>query len=196
MESPAITKPNDSFRDLMRRVRDGSDEAAWELVDLYGEMIRRAVRRALNQRLRSKFDSLDFVQIVWSSFFRARFRSEQFDRPEELTAFLVAMARNKVGMEIRRRLLTEKYNLNRENSLDGDKGDAWEGISDHQPGPIDVAIARERWHQMMEDQPDHYRRIIQLRLQGYTYQDIADSLQVAESTVRRFLKRLFHERVA
>jgi RNA polymerase sigma-70 factor (ECF subfamily) len=196
METSATATPNDSFRDLMRRVREGSDEAAWELVDSYGEMIRRAVRRALNQRLRSKFDSLDFVQLVWSSFFRARFRFEQFDRPEELTAFLVTMARNKVGMEIRRRLLTEKYNLNREETLFGEKGEGWEEVSGHQPGPIDVAIAREQWSLMMEDQPEHYRRIIQLRLQGHTYQDIADTLQVAESTVRRFLKRLFHERVA
>jgi RNA polymerase sigma factor (sigma-70 family) len=58
-----------------------------------------------------------------------------------------------------------------------------------------MAIARERWHQIMDDQPEHYRRIIQLRLEGYTYQDIADTLQLAESTVRRFLKRLFDERV-
>lgn len=195
MESSTTIRPNESFQDLMRRVGEGSDEAAWELVELYGERVRRAVRRALNQRLRSKFDSLDFVQLVWSSFFRDRFHFPQFDRPEELTAFLVAMARNKVGMETRRRLLTDKYNLNRENRLDSEQADAWEGISGHQPGPIDVAIARERWCRMMKDQPDHYRRIIQLRLQGHTYQDIATSLQIAESTVRRFLKRLFHERV-
>ncbi len=193
---PPPTRPDDHFRDLMRRVREGSEEAAWELVECYGEMIHRAVRRALHQRLRSKFDSLDFVQLVWSSFFRSEFRAEQFDRPEDLAAFLVAMARNKVGMEIRRRLLTEKHNLNRENPFEVAEDKAWDGISDHQPGPMDVAIARERWSQMMEDQPAHYRQIIQLRLQGYTYQDIAASLQLAESTVRRFLKRLFHERVA
>ena len=99
---------DDNFTSLIRRVREGSEDAAWELVDQYGEAIRRAVRRALNERLRSKFDSLDFVQIVWNSLFRVRDKLDRFDRPEELTAYLVTMARNKVGMEVRRRLMTRE----------------------------------------------------------------------------------------
>ena len=87
---------DDDFRDLMRRVHEGSEDAAWQLVGQYGDPIRRAVRRALNARLRSKFDSLDFVQLVWSSFFRDRGRLDRFNHPEELVAFLVTMARNKV----------------------------------------------------------------------------------------------------
>ncbi len=177
------------FRDLMRRLRAGSEDAAWELVERYGEAIRRAVRRSLNKKLRPKFDSLDFVQLVWSSFFRSRGRFDRFERPEELAAFLLTMARNKVGMEVRRRLLTKKHNLNREYSLD----ELGAEPRDHQPAPIDLAVAREQWNRMLQDQPHHYRRILQLRLQGHTNQEIADSLQLDESTVRRFLKRLFRE---
>lgn len=177
---------DDDFRGLMQRIREGSEEAAWELVDRYGERIRHVVRRMLNQRLRSKFDSLDFVQLVWSSFFRAGFQPGQFQRPEQLAAFLLAMARNKVGMEVRRRLGAEKYNLNREAPLDEGK----EEVSGSQPTPVEVVIARERWNRMLQDQPEHGRRIIELRLQGYTCQEIADSLHLAERTVRRFLKRL------
>ncbi len=186
----------EDFRDLMQRIRAGSEEAAWELVERYGEPIRRAVRRALNKKLRSKFDSLDFVQLVWSSFFRARDRLDRFERPEQLAAFLFAMTRNKVGMEVRRRLLTDKYDVTRERSFDelGALGQA--ELSDREPAPIEVAIAREQWNRILLNQPTHYRRIVQLRLQGHTYQDIADSLQLAESTVRRFLKKLFRERVA
>ena len=105
------------------------------------------------------------------------------------------MTRNKVGMEARRRLMTEKYNLNKERSLDdmaaGDRAE----LSDREPPPVEVAIAREQWERMLAGQPEHYRKIIQLRLQGCTNQEIADSLQLAESTIRRFLKRLFRETV-
>lgn len=184
-----------NFRDLMRRVREGSEEAAWTLVEQYGEMIRRAVRRALNQRLRSKFDSSDFVQLVWSSFFRIRCEPGHFESPEELVAFLVTVARNKVGMEVRRRLQTEKYNLNREHVLRGSQPSGWSDIPDRQPPPLDVVVAREQWNSILQDQPEHYRKIVELRLQGYTNQDIADTLRLAESTVRRFLKRLLRERV-
>jgi RNA polymerase sigma-70 factor (ECF subfamily) len=183
------------FRSLMQQISEGSEDAAWILVEHYGELIRRAVRRVLNQRLRSKFDSLDFVQLVWSSFFRARNQLDRFERPEELAAFLVTIARNKVGMEIRRRLQTEKYNLNREYSLN-EPSIVQRDISDPGPLPIDVAIAREQWNRFLSGQPNHYRKIIKLRLQGRTYQDIAILLQIDERTVRRFLKKLFLTKVA
>ena len=190
-----MLEQDDEFRRLMQRLGEGSEEAAWELVDRYGEAIRRAARRVLSRSMRSKFDSVDFVQLVWSSFFKVRDRFDRFNRPEELAAFLATMARNKVGMEVRRRLLTEKYNVNRERSLDELGAEGQTDTSNRQPAPIDVAIAREQWQRMVQDQPAHYRRIIQLRLQGRTYQDIADSLHLAESTVRRFLKKLLRRTV-
>lgn len=55
---------DDDFFYLIGRVREGSEDAAWQLVERYGGHIRRTVRRALDPRLRSKFDSLDFVQSV------------------------------------------------------------------------------------------------------------------------------------
>lgn len=182
-----------SFCELMRRVHEGSDDAAWELVERYGDAIRRAVRRTLNERLRSKFDSLDFVQLVWNSLFRVRSKLQQFHRPEELAAYLATMARNKVGMEVRKRLLTEKYNVNSECSLQQIEGRERTNLYDRQPGPVDVAIAREQWNRLLQDQPDHYRRIIHLRLQGHTYQEIAGLLHLDESTVRRFVKKLLSE---
>jgi RNA polymerase sigma factor (sigma-70 family) len=184
-----MTEHDNDFCGLMQRVGEGSEDAAWELVTQYGEDIRRAVRRVLNTRLRPKFDSLDFVQLVWSSFFRVRDKCDRFNRPEELAAYLVVMARNKVGMEVRRRLMTEKYNVRHEQAFDRLND---EDMACRQPAPIDVAIAHEQWDQMLKDQPAHYQRIIQLRLQGHTCQDIGKSVHLDERTVRRFLKKLLH----
>jgi RNA polymerase sigma factor (sigma-70 family) len=184
---------NSEFRALMWRIQEGSEDAAWELVEQYGDRIRRTVRRALNSRLRSKFDSLDFVQIVWSSFFRVRDRLCRFARPEDLAAYLMQMSRNKVGMELRRRLQTEKYNVDREHSLD-ESGVASQIAADD-PTPLNVAIAREQWNRILDHQPEHYRQIVQLRLRGHTHEEIAAALNLAECTVRRVLKRLFCETV-
>ncbi len=191
MSQHTIGETDDTFRDLIRRVREGSEEAAWDLVNQYGESIRRAVRRALNEKMRSKFDSLDFVQIVWNSFFHARGKLDRFDHPEELAAYLTTMAKNKVGMEIRRRLMTEKYNIQHEQSLDQLQAKGGADMPSRQPAPVDLAIAREQWDRLLQDQPQHYRQIIQLRLQGYTNQQVADALHLDERTVRRFLKKLF-----
>jgi RNA polymerase sigma-70 factor (ECF subfamily) len=187
-----MTETDDDFRDLIRRVRAGSEEAAWDLVNQYGEAIRRAVRRVLNDKLRSKFDSLDFVQLVWNSLFRARGKLDQFERPEALAAYLAAMARNKVGMEVRRRMMTVKYNVRHERSLEQLRARECPDISGNQPLPDEIAIAREQWDRLLEGQPEHYRQIIHLRLQGHTFQSIAEAVHLDECTVRRFLKRLLH----
>src|SRR6478736_4128141 len=68
---PENSRSESEFAALIEQVRAGSQEAAWTLVEKYGRDVQRFVRRTLHQRLRSKFDSLDFVQIVWGSFFRA-----------------------------------------------------------------------------------------------------------------------------
>lgn len=187
-----MTETDDDFRDLICRVRAGSEDAAWELVNQYGEAIRRAVRRVLNDKMRSKFDSLDFVQLVWNSLFRVRGKLDQFERPEALAAYLAAMAKNKVGMEVRRRMMTVKYNVRQERSLEQIRARECPDISGNQPLPDDIAIAREQWDRLLEGQPEHYRQIINLRLQGHTFQSIAEAVHLDECTVRRFLKRLLH----
>ena len=180
----------DDFCRLLQDVRGGSEDAVWELINEFGEAVRRAVRRALNQKLRSKFDSMDFVQLVWGSLFRARDKLERFERPEELARYLVVMARNKVGMEHRRQLGGVKRNVSREESLDQMLDHPGHEPVSPEPTPVDTAIARERWNRLLQDQPRHRRLIIQLRLQGYSNQDIANALHLDESTVRSFLKKL------
>ena len=180
----------------MDQVSQGSEEAAWQLVEQYGERVRRVVRCLLNKRLRSKFDSLDFVQLVWTSLFRAKGSLGRFDRPEELAAFLMTMARNKVGMEVRRRLLTVKSNVNRETSLEAGKHGLRIEVLGPAPEPVEIAIARERWEGIVEERPEQHRQIISLRLQGNTHKQIAGEVGVSERTVRRFLQKLFHETFA
>jgi RNA polymerase sigma-70 factor (ECF subfamily) len=193
LDTPADSLPIDdldSFRDLMRRVRDGSEDAAWELVERYGGYVRRAVRRALDRRLRPKFDSLDFVQLVWQSFFRMHDQANRFERPQHLVVFLAGVAANKVHMEGRRQLTTKKHDLQREVPLVRPSGKVREEIAGREPEPVDVAIARERWERIVQDLPADQRCIIQLRLRGKTAADIGRILGVNAQTVRRFLDSL------
>jgi RNA polymerase sigma factor (sigma-70 family) len=184
---------SDDFHNLMQKIRQGSEDAAWQLVTRYGGALRQAVRRVLSARLRPKFDSADFVQIVWLSFFRVPAHRGQFDNPAALVAYLARMAQYKVGMETRRRLASAKYNLNAERSLDGPASAERTGLADPSSAPVNVAIAREQWSLLIEGQPERYRRIIELKLQGHSCKEIADRLQLAECTVRRFLNKLLRK---
>lgn len=181
------------FRSLMDRVRSGDQEAAWELLEVYGPHILRVVRKKLNVRLRSKFDSVDFVQSVWASFFRQPSCVRRFDTPQDLVRFLIAVAQNKVTDETRKRFNTAKHDINKEEFLE-DRVDAFdkriEPIDARQSRPSEIAVAREEWHRLIKDKPRHHQQVMELRFQGATYQEIADSLHIHERTARKIVNEL------
>jgi RNA polymerase sigma-70 factor (ECF subfamily) len=178
------------FERMMEGVGKGNEDAVWELVTTYGESLRRAVRRVLNGKLRSKFDSIDFVQIVWKSFFRMDPAARRCESPEQLTAFLAGMARNKVRAEVRKRLKGPAYNVGREQGLDDSIDAEHLAGGRRHPLPIEIAIARERWNQLLHNQPEHYRKIIRLKLCGHSCAAIGEKLHLHADTVRRFLTKL------
>jgi RNA polymerase sigma factor (sigma-70 family) len=190
LEPPeGIPDTRKEFRTLLERVREGSEDAAWDLIELYGPHILRVVRRKLNIRMRPKFDSADFVQAVWASFFTSRSQILKFNQPEELIAFLCAMARNKVITEMRRRMILEKYNVHREQPLDDSTLPAPYNPHGHQPTPSQVAVARERWQRMVNGQPPRHKEVLRLRYLGDTYEEIAEKLGMHERTVRKIVEQ-------
>src|SRR4051794_13286523 len=88
-------EPED-FAAPMRAVQAGSGDAARRLHEGYGRHVLRAVRRHLPAALRPKFDSLDFTQAVWLSFFVGVTPARAFDTPDALAAYLTGMAFHKV----------------------------------------------------------------------------------------------------
>ena len=178
-----------TFAELFDRLRAGDDQAAWDLVETYGPHVMRAIRRTLSQELRGKFDSDDFAQAVWASFFSALDQLGGMKQPQQLVGLLTTMARNKVVDEIRRRVQTQKYAIRREQPM-VQSPDGETGFLSRDPRPSQMAIARERWIQMLHDQPEHYRQVMRLRLMGRTQRSIAVRLGLSEKTVHRVLEAL------
>ena len=183
------------FTALMDRVRQGSDGAARELVARYGPHILQAVRRKLSRKLRLRFDSIDFVQSVWASFFADAPATEQVSRPEELAAYLARMAKNKVVDAFRRGVCSQKRNANRERSLDSaTRNGAPDQFIAQQQTPSQEVASKEEWERRNAGQPVQYRQILELVRQGHGAQQIAQELGVHIQTVRRALRRLFPRR--
>ena len=63
-----MAEMQNEFEVQMERVRAGSQRAVRALLERYKQPIFRAIRRRLHKELRSRYDSEDFVQSVWSSF--------------------------------------------------------------------------------------------------------------------------------
>src|SRR5262249_12882174 len=101
----AEAREAEGYADFIRRIREGDERAAEELVRLYEPEIRLEIRtrmRLRDQRLRRLFDSLDVCQSVLASFFvRAAVGEFDLDDPGQLVRLLVGMARNKLAERVR-----------------------------------------------------------------------------------------------
>lgn len=179
---------DDGFALLLRRIREGSEEAMLELVEEYGVLLFRVVRRQMNRQVRPKFDSGDFVQAVWASFFENRGQLDDFASPNELVAFLGRIASNKVIDENRRRLELQGRNVTREVPLAETNAD--ETVVSPAPTASEVVYADERLHQLTALQSIRSRQVVEMRRYGATYEEIAEVLEVAPRTVQRVLERL------
>jgi RNA polymerase sigma-70 factor (ECF subfamily) len=185
-----MTENAQDFRALMQRLRAGEEDAARELLARYGEHILRVVRRKLHKQLRSKFDSIDFVQAVWASFFADAPEKYTFDHPRALMAFLATLAQNKVVEAVRQRMQRMKYNVNRERRLEVVEAGIGKTLIGRDPSPSQVAVAQDEWARMIDELPTRYQRLLVLLRDGHTQKENAAELGVNEKTVRRLLEKL------
>src|SRR3954449_13437181 len=135
--------------DFLLRIQAGDEGAARELLARYEAEVRLVVRRQLPRLLRSRFDSLDFLQSVWGSFFRrVRTGPSDFEDSRHLVAFLARAAKNKVIDEYRR-AASRKQDMSREAPLWAD-GSRPRDVADDADSPSEVAQAREVFGRLRE----------------------------------------------
>lgn len=184
-----MSNENSEFRKVIERVCAGSEEATWDLIDTYGPHIQRVIRRRLNQRMRSKFDSLDFVQMVWASIFAEREKMAGFTEPDDLIRYLATLAQRKLLQESRRRLKHQKHNVGRERALNPEAEDetAYVRKSDT---PSQIVMAKDRLEVMMRERSDRDRQVVDLRMQGLTFVEIGEKLGIHERTAREVIEKL------
>jgi RNA polymerase sigma factor (sigma-70 family) len=185
-EEPLMSQHESCLAQLLSRVQEGQPGAAEEFVALYGPHLLRIVRRNLNRRLRSKFDSQDFVQSVWASFFANYGQFGGGLQIHDMAAYLGAIARNKTIDEVRKRLRTQKYRVSREVAGDAAADPAATG---RVPTPSETAVVRETWNHLTGGRSNRSVQVFEMRRHGVSHVEIAERLGVNERTVRRILDR-------
>jgi RNA polymerase sigma factor (sigma-70 family) len=185
------------FEQLMADVAAGSEDAIWELAETYTPYILRAARKALPSQLRPKIDSQDFAQTLWASILLKRTDLTRLKNPAELIAYLARATHNKV-IDKTRHYSAQKCDVGREEDLEGHMpgpSDSQQIVHDRglfapHPTPSTLAGLRERWNRALADASERDRRILQLRLQGATFDDISAQLRIDNATARRAIQRL------
>jgi RNA polymerase sigma factor (sigma-70 family) len=181
------------FELLMQRVRSGCQEAAREVYERYNDQVRRVVRRYLDHRLRKIYDSDDFAQSVWASFFHTPADRYTFHSPQALVRFLSRVASNKVIETNRKRMQTARHGIRREDSLETPlQGELKLGevVPGPDPTPSQCVIADEKWEHLLRGLSDVNRRILELLRNGFTYVEIAAALEVNPKKIQRLIQYL------
>jgi RNA polymerase sigma-70 factor (ECF subfamily) len=177
------------FRELLQEAQAGSEAAAKELYETYVSHVLRCVRNRMWHRLRSKFDSQDFVQQVWASFFVGDTTLPDFQTPDDLVKYLIRLATNKVVMEGRRGR-QPKNDARLEELIDASSDPAGPHPRTRLPTPSAVAVFRERYDQIVDQQQPETRDVAELRYEGLTYEEIAEELDIHERNARKAMRRL------
>ncbi len=184
-----MSQEQQELQELFERWRAGSDDAVHELLNKYGQTLLTVIRQRLHYSMRSVFDSLDFLQDVWMSFFKPD-RQRTFANPRSLVSYLIQMAQHKVTDQMRRRLVREKSNFRRETSLEGSARVAAARLKVPASSPAEQAAAKEEWTLLQMDKPPHQVRILQLLSEGYTPQETAVQVGVSKRTVYRVMQKV------
>lgn len=174
------------FLNVVAAAQAGDVTAVAWLIEEHGDDLLKVVRRRMPRRLRTMFDSQDFVQAFWATFFAHGITGAKFDSPSDLRAYLCTVAANRVTDQIRRRLVRPTKNLNRERPLTAEVAATRQSRAET---PSQVAIARERMDDLLQGQPNHHRQVIELKAAGATNAEIAAAVGLNEGSVRRVLTK-------
>ncbi len=177
--------------DLVNRCREGDQDAEAILFARYARRLVALAQSRLSKKFSRRLDPEDVVQSVFKSFF-VRVGDGQFEFSEsgDLWSLLARITTNKLNRKIEHHTAAKRQ-VDKEQAANKDDlgGAAYEAIS-REPSPEDVLILEEEIEGLTGDMNAQQRQIVELRLQGYLLEEIAEEVMRSERTVRRILDRV------
>jgi RNA polymerase sigma factor (sigma-70 family) len=178
-------KQGSSFAELIERVRSGDEQAATQLVQEFEPVVRRELRfRLRDSSARRELDSMDISQSVLTNFF-VRVATRQYDLKEQgdLVKLLVTMTRNKVAENLRAR---HRQRRDSRRTVQGVEGMA---LATADPTPSRVLAGKEILQLVRQNLSGEERRLVDLRCQGLSWEEIAHSLGGSADARRKQMAR-------
>lgn len=176
------------FGELLTRACNGCEASAQELYQQCHGDLMKAIRHQLQRdgNARVGYDSDDFLQSVWGSFFRESNR-RIFGSPRELVAFLRRVARNKVK-DASREVDQDRVRV-RLDELHPEDPPTF--LASEQPSPSQEMIAEEAFDAVLSgQQSETTRRILVLLRKGFRQREIARTLGISEARVSDLIKKI------
>jgi len=177
---------------LLLRWRGGDEQAAAELVQRFTARLLALARGQLSEKLARRVDPEDVVQSAYRSFF-AGARDDRYivQRSGDMWQLLAAITMHKLHHQVARhtadkRAIDREESFGAEDSLLGLRAD----VVARDPSPAESAAMVDELEHLMRDLKSLHRQMVEMRLQGYALQEIADTTGRSERLVRRVLEQI------
>jgi len=178
-----------NFTALLARAQGGDREALDQLTREYEPKLRLVARVLLGPALRPYLDSVDLVQSVHKSLLLGlRNRKFAFDTSENLLALALTLVRRKVARQWRH--LQRQQRQSGATGMSGDLAIVLTTLSRPQDDPAQAAQFSDQVTQLCRGLSDAERRLLELRLQGYSPAEIGAELSISPVAFRVRLTRL------
>jgi RNA polymerase sigma-70 factor (ECF subfamily) len=178
--------------ELMAQWRDGDQDAAAVLFQRYAERLLALARSRLAPCLARHVDPEDVVQSAYRSFFTGA-RAGRYDlgRSGDMWRLLVAITLHKLQHQVERHTAAKRdvsrvCHFGEEGSLVLLRGE----VPAREPTPAEAAALADTVQQLLTGLQPLERRMVELRLQEYSLDEIAAEVCRSERTVRRLLERV------
>lgn len=177
-------------KQLLSLLSARNDDAARQVFDRYVNRLIGLARNRLSARMSRRVDPEDVVQSAFRSFFRKAGDSAfELEETGDLWRLLVVITLNKLHRRVEHHQAA-KRNMSREvhaaQEEDGPTVDFVSGVDE----PIAAVELEDELAHITSDFSAQQQQMVELRLQGYQLQEIADEVGMSERTVRRTIKQL------
>lgn len=175
------------FLELINRLRQGDEQAAYQLVQSYESVIRIAIRARLRDPVYNRvFDSMDICQSVMASFFpRAVLGQYHFDEPKQLVNLLIRMAQSKLSNQVRRHR-AQRRDVKRDISHDDSRA---EEVVDGKAPASQIIQARELLASIKHLLTPEEQLMVDMRRKGFRWDEIAEKLGGTPEARRKQFQR-------
>jgi RNA polymerase sigma-70 factor (ECF subfamily) len=170
--------------------RAGDEDAARQLVDRYIDRLLRLARHRISPKLGPRLDPEDIVQSVFRTFFH-RLKDGQFvfAHQDDLCKLLVRITLHKTLRQVAFHKAAK-----RDPSMETEQGEHHReqllALLDNEPTPEAAVTFVDQLEHFLGQLRPQEREILELRLQGYSNEEIAQRLGLYDRKIRRAIEHV------
>ena len=176
---------------LLSLLRTGDEKAAQQVFDAYVNSLLQLARKRIGQRLARRVDPEDIVQSVFRTFFvRLKAGQYQIADQDDLCKLLMRITVHKTLRQVAFHR-AGKRNPGKEQGQQEDDGDRLRDLLDREPTPAETVAFLDQLELFLSKLRPEERQVLEMRLQGYSNEDIMEKLNIKhDRTIRRLIERV------